>query len=86
MRQAADDLLRSNEEILSAGTEAGGIWSAAKEALSGLGAVERDRTAAGSSAAFAEEKEGGESVTIGWEGFKKDIERAAKGVFGDVSD
>ncbi|CAM9247202.1 unnamed protein product [Ectocarpus fasciculatus] len=84
LRQAADDLLRSKEEILSAGTEAGGIWSAAKEALSGLGAVERDQTAAGSSAAFAEEKEGGGSVTIGWEGFKKDIERAAKGVFGDV--
>ncbi|CAM9466554.1 unnamed protein product [Ectocarpus sp. 8 AP-2014] len=84
LRQAADDLLRSKEEILSAGTEARGIWFAAKEAWSGLGAVERDRTAADSSATFALEREEGGSVTVGWEGLKKDMERAAKGVFGDV--
>ncbi|CAM9099085.1 unnamed protein product [Ectocarpus sp. 4 AP-2014] len=83
-RQAADDLLRSKEEFLSAGTEARGIWSAAEEAWSGLGAVERGRTAADSSATFAQESEEGGSVTVGWEGLKKDIERAAQGVFGDV--
>ncbi|CAM9263120.1 unnamed protein product [Ectocarpus sp. 12 AP-2014] len=84
LRQAANDLLRSKEEILSAGTEAKGILSAAKEAWSGLGAVETDRTAADSSATFAQEREEGGSVTVGWEGLKKDIERAAHGVFGDV--
>lgn len=83
--QAADDLLRSKEEVLSAGAEARGIWSAAKEALLGLGAVEGDQTGADSSATFAQEKGEGGSVTVGWEGLKKDIERAAKGVFGDVS-
>ncbi|CAB1105152.1 unnamed protein product [Ectocarpus sp. CCAP 1310/34] len=84
LRQAADDLLRSKEEILFAGTEARDIWSAAKEAWSGFGAVETDRTAADSSATFAQEREEGGSVTVGWEGLKKDIERAAQGVFGDV--
>lgn len=79
MWQAADDILQGTTDVQSAAKEAAELWSDVMQAVSQIGSVggQTTRTTAG---------EAREEATAGvqWEGLKKDVERAATGMFGDV--
>lgn len=80
--QAADDTLQGKTDFQSAGKEAAGMWSDVKQAVSGIrnGAGETTTTGEGGVSAQQEEASSG----LGWAGLKRDIERAATGLFADV--
>lgn len=77
--QAADDILQGKTDVQSAAKEAAELWSDVKQAVSGLGGGggQTTRTTAGGAQEEA-------TAGLGCEGLKKDLERAAAGVFGSV--
>lgn len=75
--QAADDVLQGKTDLQSAAKEAAEVWSDIKQVVAGLGSGGDQTTTA--EGAQEENTDG-----LGWEGLKKDVERAAAGVFGDV--
>lgn len=79
--QAADDILQGKTDVQTAGKEAAELWSDVKHAVSRFGAGGGQTTTTGGRTGSAQE----ETTGLGWEGLKKDVERAAAGVFGDVS-
>lgn len=80
MWQAADNILQAKKDAQSAGKEAAGMWSGVKQAVSGFGGGGGQTTTTGAGTVSAQE----ETTGLGWEGLKRDVERAAAGVFGDV--
>eukprot|EP00903_Cladosiphon_okamuranus_P009409 g8973.t1 len=77
--EAADDVLQAEKGVQTAVKEAAELWSDVKQAVSGLGGGEGITTSTTAGGAQEEANTG-----LKWEGFKKDVERAAAGVFGDV--
>lgn len=82
MQQATDDIIQGKKDIQAVRKEAVGIWSEVKQAVSELGGGGGRTTGDGGDSAQQEES----GVGLAWEGLRRDAERAARGVFGDVSE
>lgn len=76
----ADDILQGETDTQSSGIEAARMWSDVKQAMSKLGSGEGQTSTTGGNTVSSQE----ETIGLGWEGLRRDMERAAAGAFGDV--